>query len=52
MGERVNKLYRPANLVEALEAVKNAGYTDDEARDIIKKLYAAGWRVVYVGKTE
>lgn len=40
MANRVNKLYKPADLVAAIDAVQTA--------EVAKKLHAAGWKVVKV----
>lgn len=47
---RINKLYKPAELVAAVEAVQKTGYaSNDVAREIVVALHTLGFRVVYVG---
>lgn len=50
MSERVNKLYRPADLSDAIDAVQAATkdwQTDwQHAANIIKVLHKNGWKVV------
>lgn len=54
MKERVNKLYKPAELVAAQKAlVKSAPMIDyHEASHILVMLHKFGFRIVYVGETE
>lgn len=49
--ERVNKLYRPADLDAAIYAVQEAApfkISWQEAGNIVKDLHKAGWKVVRV----
>lgn len=50
MTERVNKLYKPAEIKAAIDALQKKHFTEQEAIDIIKGLYALDFRIVYVGK--
>ena len=46
MAERINHQYTPAAMVAAIEALKAKYFTEAEALDIIKGLYALGFRIV------
>lgn len=46
MAERINTQYKPAEMVAAIEALKKKNFTEAEALDIIKALYALGFRIV------
>ena len=46
---RINKTYTPTELKAAIQALVAAGHTFDDANDILKRLYARGWRVVNCG---
>lgn len=52
MTERVNRLYKPAELVAAQNALLEAAPTIDrhEANRILISLHGLGFRVVYVGE--
>lgn len=53
MTERINKLYKPAELVAAIDAVRNTMRRYEvvvPAADIVKDLHYRGFRIVYVGK--
>jgi len=53
MIERVNKLYKPAELAAAQKAIVSAvGATPWEASRILIRLHESGFRVVHVGKIE
>lgn len=48
MSERVNKLYNPAAMRAALDALMRKHFTEAEAIDIIKCLHVQGFRIVKV----
>lgn len=51
---RINKLYRPAELIAAQQALMHNGFHDFDPNDasaIIIALHKLGFRIVYVGKT-
>ena len=53
MRERVNQLYKPAELVAAQQALMHNGFHDFDPHDasaIIIALHKLGFRVVRVGK--
>lgn len=53
MAERVNKLYKPAEIVAAQQALMHNGFHDFDPNDasaIIIALHKLGFRIVYVGK--
>lgn len=53
MPERVNKFYKPAELVAAQQALMRNGFHDfdpDDASAIIIALHKLGFRIAYVGK--
>lgn len=52
MAKHVNKTYKPAELVAAIDAVRSVVPDHCDAADIVKDLHVLGFRVVYVGKIE
>ena len=53
MAERVNKLYKPAELVAAQQALMHNGFHDFDPNDasaIIIALHKLGFRIVHVGR--
>lgn len=55
MAERINKLYKPAELVAAIEVLRGAGFRlfgnefdKDDSVAIVKDLHSAGYRIVKV----
>lgn len=55
MTERINKLYKAAELRAAIAALQNNSFHNfsaSEARGIVVALHQLGFRVVYAGKVE
>lgn len=49
MSEKINKRYKPSELEAAINAVYNETHLNyEDAKDILKNLYSAGWRLVKI----
>ena len=46
---RINKTYTPTELKAAIQALQNTGQSEASARELLKRLYDRGWRVVNCG---
>jgi hypothetical protein len=50
---KIPKVYKPAELVAAVEAVQKTGYASDSvAREMIIALHQLGYKLVYVGDAQ